>query len=155
MDPARPYRFSRQLQVGGNSINYDLFRIANLPWKWEIAPVLGQTDTYTIEPVCKDTNESSTIGMTRGKAFKNDGKSCKYQYQVVGMPGRSANWKIVKDTSGPYSRSGSHLHHYFFRDRLLLEFISTIVQMSWNAVIIFQVLELRSKALFIFVNIKR
>jgi hypothetical protein len=95
------YHSSKLSECGGNSINYDLFRVANLPWKWVIAPVSDQADTFTIERVFKDANKSSTIGMIRENAFQNEGRNCNYdQYQVVGVPGGSANWKIVKDTSG-------------------------------------------------------
>lgn len=42
----------------------------------------------------------------------------------------------------------------FLRDELL-EFVLTIVQMSWDAVIMHQVLKLSSETLFIFMNIEK
>lgn len=48
-------------------------------------------------------------------------------------------------------------NHWFFRHRLLIEFISEItkVVVSWDPVIIFQVPKLNSRTLFIFMNIER
>ena len=46
MDPASSYRSTERSGcpfVYGNSINYDPFRVADLPWKWEDVPVRGQT----------------------------------------------------------------------------------------------------------------
>lgn len=112
--PYRSRKRSELLYVSGNSINYDLFRVANLPWKWELAPVGGLTPrTQTIEPVFKDANQSTTIGMIKENALKNDGRNCNYQDQVVGKPGPSAKWKMIHIKDG-YWMSGSHLQSLFF-----------------------------------------
>ena len=99
---------ARMLQVT-QSIMTSFALLIYLPWKWVITPVSGQTDTFTIEPVYKGPNDSQTFGMKKEEAFSDTRRSPAYQYQVVGRPGSSAYWKIVKDTSGAYSKSGSHL----------------------------------------------
>lgn len=79
-----------------------------------IAPVSGQTDTFTIEPVFKDEDDNSTVGIIRKSYFKVGAGYCAYEYLFVGEAGSSANWKIVKDASGTYSRSGLRLQSLLF-----------------------------------------
>ena len=86
--------------------------------------VRGQTArTCTIKPFNSTIwNESSNIGMIRSKAFKNDGRNCNYrgQYQIVGMSGPSAIWKIVLEDRIWYER-------FIFQVRLVFTMITFFV----------------------------
>jgi len=80
--------------------------------KWIIAPVPGQEHTFTIEPAYQDYGPSGTIRMTKGASFNNLEGVYTYESQALGEIGPSANWKILKDPKGPYSKSGPIAYHH-------------------------------------------
>jgi len=69
---------------------------SNSHFMWEIYPVSGQRDTFTISPFF-----DPSIGMARSPPSREQYRGYGF---VKGRAGASANWRIIPDSTESYSR---------------------------------------------------
>lgn len=124
--------------VQGDEFKYGCIRRLIRVVKWSITPVPRQADTFKILPLYKDTSLNADIGMTKNDAFYNPDREFQYLSQIVGLDGVSGNWKIVRDPSGQFSRSGISVLTIIVLQvaDLPSESILRAPMMSWHAMII-------------------